>query len=584
MELEPDDPKKSIAQRLRELAQKRREIIALSPEKALEAILNSPQPAALVHSFGEEDFHFLVHDIGPVDALPLLKLASDRQWDYLLDVETWHKDRVDLASLTRWLDLMQKADPKRLVRACLTEKRESFALYLFRNLEVKIRQHDQSPSDMGDDFVSDDEIYYFKLIDVAPQDPEAEAARQVRNEMLPDLLRRISAFDHLEYQNLLQEATAAIPAEMEEELFRLRNVRLSEKGFLPFHEAVGVYQSLLPEEIGRKGEKAVPADAGENETLPVPLYSSSLLAGDDIFARGLKSIASPALLQLLQTEFAGLCNQVIAADQKAIRERKALSGVVKKVSGFLSLGLSALLPKEDQNDPHRAAALIGRYFLSEIFRIGYGQVLALKWQAEKWRKQSWFKGAGLPLSFWGEQWLGVLGGLLVKKPLFFDNYAKGTLYREFESRQDVESTRKVLEAIIACDDYLSLMGLDLKDPKAYGFLTYKSLLLTLWADHETGLQPAAKRPLPLPVKDFGRFLAGLWEESGKARRIGARVKESFLNWLAERTGKAPYAVSKQMGDTLEMLFREIESELAQVAIKDLDPRFIRLFLIQKGPA
>jgi hypothetical protein len=188
------------------------------------------------------------------------------------------------------------------------------------------------------------------------------------------------------------------------------------------------------------------------------------------------------------------------------------------------------------------------------------------------------------LSFWGEQWLGVLGGLLVKKPLFFDNYARGSLYREFESRQDVESTRKVLDAIITCDDYLSLMDLDLQDPKAYGFLTCKSLLLTLWADHETGLQPAAKRPLPLPIKDFGRFLAGLWEGSGKARRISARVKESFLSWLADRTGKEPYAVSKQMADTLEMLFQEIESELAGVALKDLDPRFIRLFLIEKEPA
>jgi hypothetical protein len=581
MELEKSHTDKLIAERLRELARQRREIIGLPPEKALEAILNSPQPAALVHSFAEEDFYSLVHEIGPQDALPLLKLASDRQWEYLLDVDTWYKDRVHLPELTRWLDLMLKADPKRLVRACLTQMREPFALYLFRNIELKIRQHDQSPSEIGDDFFTDDEAYYLKLIEFPAADPEAQAAKQIRSELLPELLRRISAFDHMDYQNLLLEASALIPAEMEEELYRLRNARLAEKGFLPFDEAVGVYQPLLPEAIGRKGEKRIPPDAGERQMLPVPLSSSNLLAGDDLFARALKSLTSPALLQLLQTEFAGLCNQVIAADQKPIRQRQALAQVVKKVSGFLSIGLAALLPDEEKDDPQRAAAFIGRYFLSEILRVGYGQILAEKWRVEKWRRQSWFQGAGLPLSFWGEQWLGVLGGLLVKKPLFFDNYASGSLYRDFASRQDIKATRRILDTVIVWDGFLALMGIDLEHLKAYRFLTYKNLLLTLWADHHSGLWPAAKKPLPLPLKDFRRFFDTLWEGPAHARRISPRVKEAFLGWLAERSGWEPFEVSQRLGNTLELLFAEIESELAPVAAKDLDPRYIHHFLIEK---
>jgi len=41
---------------------------------------------------------------------------------------------------------------------------------------------------------------------------------------------------------VLLEATHVIPAETEEEELRWRNVRLAEKGFLAFDEAIGIYQ------------------------------------------------------------------------------------------------------------------------------------------------------------------------------------------------------------------------------------------------------------------------------------------------------------------------------------------------------
>ena len=51
------------------------------------------------------------------------------------------------------------------------------------------------------------------------------------------------------------ESVSLIPSEIEEELFRLRNVRLAEKGFLPFHEAVGVYQPLQPRELAAREKR-----------------------------------------------------------------------------------------------------------------------------------------------------------------------------------------------------------------------------------------------------------------------------------------------------------------------------------------
>ena len=66
------------------LAAERRRILSLTPEQALDAIAENPLPVTLVQSFSEEDLYFLVHHIGPDDALPILGLASNDQWEYLV--------------------------------------------------------------------------------------------------------------------------------------------------------------------------------------------------------------------------------------------------------------------------------------------------------------------------------------------------------------------------------------------------------------------------------------------------------------------------------------------------------------------
>ena len=96
-------------------------------------------------------------------------------------------------------------------------------------------------------------------------------------------------------------------------------------------------------------------------------------------------------------------------------------------------------------------------------------------------KNSWFSTQGLTLSFWGEEWLGVLGGVLIKKPLCYDNYkTTDQLYREFASIQDVQDTEAILNGIMELDTLLS--GMNIKIEAAFEVsLTFKNLLLTLWA-------------------------------------------------------------------------------------------------------
>ena len=579
MAKKPENSK--ILQRVLQLQEKRKKILELPPEKALDRILDDPQPAALVHSFPEQDFYLLINEIGPEDSLQLLSLATNKQWEHIVDLETWQKDRLDPKAVTRWLSLLLEADPKRFFRWFLEEKLEFVELYLFRNLKVRIREHDQDPSDFGDDYFTLDDTYYFKFIDI-PAETESEKLNDAqRRALLTHITQSLASYDHRAFQGVLLEAAHIIPAETEEDCYRWRSVRLAEKGFLPFDEAVGLYQPIKAAELKKKDKKFIPDSLEQISSLPVPIAPLRELKEDNHFTRALQKVEPPNVLQQIQTEFANLCNQIVVADQKIISEREVLQEIVKKASGYVSIGLE-LMVEDEKVDPARAAVLITRHALQDIFRVGFGRALKLKWRAEKWLSKCWFAQTGLRLTFWGEQWLGIVGGLLLKKPLFYDNYKTGVLYREFASLEDIRKIEKIFNQIVGVDDLLALMNIKIDSVSQYGFLTYKNLLLTLWARRYRRLKSTLLKPLT--VKQFHPFfeklLPGQVDSAGEsARKIPVEMKTAFLNWLAAETGLKDYEITDRLGQTFTDLFNEIESEYGRVAPEELDPKFVNLFLL-----
>jgi hypothetical protein len=571
---------KKIIARIENLAKQRKELLSLPPEEMLNSILNSNQSTALVHSFSEEDFYFLIHNIGIEDSHPLLYLASNKQWEYIIDLEVWEKDRIEITSITRWFDLLFKVDPNRFIKWSLDQQTEFMEFYLSKNIEVKVRETDQDPSELGDTFMTLDDTFYLRFLDepIAVESDENESYetnKKHRDAFLLKYLKTLSDNDHITYQKVLMESSGIIPAESEEEAYRLRNVRLAEKGFLPHEEAIGIYQPMKIRDFKRQDNKFITQDPDRKLFFPVPLYHTRVLEEENHFTVALKNITADDVLEQIQTEFAGLCNRIISADQKTIREKDELKRIVKKACGYLSIGLEKLVEDDDKRDMGHFTPLIQTYPLLSIFRLGFGLALELRWRAERWLKKSWFNSKGLPLAFWGEEWMGVLGGLLIKKPLFYDNYKTGELYREFISIDDIKNTETLVNEIIAFDELFSIISVE-PDPATKGYLTYKNFILTLWARHILGL---TEKLIPLTIDEFRGFFDGIWSDKEQPRKTSLSMKESFLDWISSKTGLVHYEISQRLGQSFENLFKEIESEYGKVSRNDLDPRYIHLFLI-----
>jgi hypothetical protein len=533
------------------------ELMRLPGEKALKAITDSPRPVRLVQSLAEEDLYWLINDLGVDDALPILSLASNEQWQYLWDLDLWDRDRLDTGTMGRWLSLLFKADPERFLLWGLREQLELIELFLLRNVNVKIREHDQSPSDFDDDYFTLDDTFYIQV-------HEKNLEQTTR-----DFLERLSNHDSETYQKMLLELAGGITGEMEEEAYRLRNVRLAEKGFLPFEEAVGIYQYCDPERL-RVSEQALESSSpGEplDETTG-PVTTSILLREQVLFKNALQNIEDPAFLERLEREFAALCNQLLCADSQSVRDKEALLATVAKACGYLSIGIDRTVGR----NPEKALRLVQTFPLQDIFRVGFGAALALRWKTEKWLKTNWFVRQGLGLDFWDDTWAGMLKGLLKKRPLLYSDASQIDPYVEFRTLEDVMQCQAEIEMMIAADNLLSSLfppGHLPRPDQAVPSLTYKSLLLTCWARHRLGLPENGQ---PISEEELKGFLSEPF--------FSAEAKQAFRDWLESRSGLTPGNIDQQVGVLIERLFEEIEEEYGTVSPENLDARYVKHFLIR----
>ena len=324
---------KNIAEKEKKIEIAKRKILSLDSNKdsALDLIFEYNGPATLIQSFSDQDLYFLMQTIGKDDFIPILALASSEQWEYILDMDVWEKDRINLPELAKNLDILFKADRKRLIKWLIKEKPDFLEYFFSKIITIKIREHDQDPSDFGDGYTTIDDVFYIKFPEsfqpnkdnqsnLTSQSKELEEIYSLSQNLITKILNTVADMDLKVYQGVLLEACSILPLEVEEEQFRLKNVRLAEKGFLPFYEAVGIYQPMKFKDIIPKISKKFPKKSFDDNLPVAPQYYSSMLLekkflNKSFFAKSLV-LVDHDMISDIELEFTFLVNLIISADKK----------------------------------------------------------------------------------------------------------------------------------------------------------------------------------------------------------------------------------------------------------------------------
>jgi len=541
-----------------------RDLHALPSSKIMNRILEADQPTELVQGLTSEDFFWLIKKVGDDDCLTLLELASNDQWEYLLDLEIWRKDRLDMDSTFLWMKQLQQADCSRLVRWLFSEGEYLGFYHFFRSVEVVVMNSEDEGYDIPEGFFSIDGVFHIRAIDSEYQ------------ETIESIIREMAREDFTRCQVFLHGLGGVLPAEMEEEMYRLRNVRLAEHGFLPYEESLKVYAPLNPEDLSKEKNPSLPGiflDDGGMAMVPV----SHLQHADskNLLAEIISRCTDPLFLDRLHLEFASLCNQIMSADSIMVHELDILIKTCRKAAGFLNLALEKLCGK----DISSAEEVLKDHPLESLFRVGIGLALKLKWEAERWLKGSWFLRQGLDPTFWGEHWGGILSGLTKKRPRLYVGLEEGEEYSDFEWLSELGVCMKILRSLMVLDGLLERLtelypfdNVLIKSSK----MTCHSLIFNLWGRLLLKMVPSFSALSLEQAQDLFQLLrAG----SGKPPYEMPGFEEVFIqDFMAYVSNSEPEATTI-LKETLALIWQEFRNEYQWISVNDLDRRYSKYITI-----
>ena len=541
-----------------------KDLHALTGSKILGRIMEQKNPRKMVQTLPSGDFFWLVKKVGEEDCLPLLELASDAQWQYLLDLEIWRKDRLDMEQTSAWIKRLQQADPNRLLSWIFGQGEALASYHFFKSMKVIVLDKNDEAYDLPEGFFSLDGIFHIRITD------------SEYRETIESIIREMARGDNLRYQAFLTNLAGFLPAEMEEEMFRLRNVRLAEHGFLPFEEAMSVYAPLDPDALSPEKPETLP-DILEDEEIramvpALPLYHTET---ENMLTEVAYKTEEPIFMDKIRLEFAGVCNQIMSADGLLVPELDVLVSTCQKAARVLNLALERLCGK----DLSKAEKVLETHSFVDLFRVGFGLTLKLRWEAERWLKESWFFAQGLDTDFWGEHWGGTLEGLLDKRPRHYLGRKGMEAYKDFEWLSELGESLEDLRRVMVLDGLIERLAASYPtDEELMGSpeLTFRPLLFNPWGRLLLDLQPSFSG---LSLELAKRLLKRLRAGSEKPPYDMPGFEEIFVKDFMSYALNADPEAASILRDTLSFIWQEFREEYVWVILDDLDARFSKFISI-----
>lgn len=482
-----------------ELALARAALSAAHGKRRLDLILSAKDPAALVRALPAEELYFTIREIGLADAAPLVPLATLAQFRTFIDLDAWRGDRLDPQRALTWLRAARtgsRSDPKaaaRWERKLSGIDRELLYAVLRSDLVIHDLEEDPDPEFDTDRFVRTTEGKF--VVEFMAEGAEYAALRGI----LDDLY----SANPFQAARLLTSLRWDLPSELEETALRWRTARLADLGFPSLEEALSWFAK----------PRASPfSEAGAPER-PQGFFLASFAKGS-LLDRGLEALP-PQERPVAEAQLMAAANAVLVADQVDPAEPEEVRKAFEAARTLLELGLEARVKSPGAElEGAQSAEVLSSVPLKQLFQEGFGQVLDLRWRAERLVPEGRARERKEPFL---DAPLGeALSALLSRRPRYFPGLelpreewgtpaAGAHAARAFLSSLELSRTRSALEL---CQGLLELsrsLGLA-SPPGAEPALRLGTCYLTALANERLG---RGFTVAPIPLAELPRAVRAL---------------------------------------------------------------------------
>jgi hypothetical protein len=518
-------------------------VLALPPGPLRQdLILRSKYARELTEALTPEDYVVTVKAIGDRDAIALITLSSDEQLGYLLDLDLWLEEKMDLNRFEHWLELLFECGDERVMRWVKAVDFEQLVLVCERVLISTERDALPELPDHLTGRVFSPDNFHFLLIKVG-----------ANYTLFSRLLDLLYTNERELFLALIGNLGTTPPTEIEELAARFKDGRLADRGWPEWEEAAAIYQPLT---LSGSSNQALPS--GPNNP---PRYPLQFLQPERVLRSALERIEEPQTLELLAGQLANLTNRVLVADHLERGNLETMKLALERVTGGLEIGLFIA----GLSDPAEAAAFLRVRPMVDIFRMAQGAIHAL---VERAKRLNTGPGSNL-LTLVASPLPERFDALQSHRPRYFDE--ESLSLREFATPSDLKALERDLllaEAALELGAALGLSANSLPDPfpknsfpPSRDGLTLETLLLTRLARDRLDL-PHELQPFPL---------ARLAELTKALPHDQPTLRDSLLELTRPYLPQPPVGLDALIDRLAQLLINEIFThEPAQ-----LDPRFVR---------
>jgi hypothetical protein len=553
---------------------KKVELVISAPFKdRIDLILMSDDSKALVQALPEEEVYWTIKERGRTDSLSIISRTSHEQFQYLIDVDCWNRDEIDFNNIAEWYLLLGKCNEVKVVewfekadeRFLISTLKRFMGIAKIESEADILEEYENMPNDTLDN------VYYFQFAD--------DESKQV----LMPLLNVLYKYDSSLFYSLVEGILYDFIAEADEEAFRWRQVRISEKGFPVIDEALEVYQYVADRDIEALKKKFNNQSELNRESRTSFRYLLAVENAPSFFSSTIKNISDDNDLHDIQKYIINLANKIIMADCLEIRELEDKKKAIEKAEGYINIGLELI----SEEDISKAADVLASVHPLELFRIGYSSGLKLKNKL----KEYIIKHGEQILSFTDVACSEVMSGLLEKRPKYFEGLKeKGSItLRDFKNISEIKytddavnglifSVKLIFECFELDQEYLAGAFQD-KVQNNSASITYISLFNTMLVNN---ICKGASDPEPLAGEDVGSFIKTAFDNNNGVISFKKGFKDEVFDWINNRLNpeKQDLSVLKRFVEqALEMLNEDLNSFFANDTI---DSRYISALLFKKN--
>jgi hypothetical protein len=516
----------------------------MSPGAKLSAILDLPEPAALVRRLRSDELYFLLNAIGLEDTHDLLAYASPEQRQAVVDLDAWSGWRFDAARFDRILELVRGVSYDLALDLLKGSDRETLALYVFSSCRVGLAGEESE--DTGDDaFVTPDGVFV-----VSCDDPDRVPAVK---RFLDLLYATDLELAHLVLHGGMRETTASL----EDAAFRFRDARLQDLGFPAADERFAIYEPFDVAAV--RARLAVGGSPPRGAPASPPLALALVRAeAPHLFWDALRGL-DPAEGASVVHGILHLVNRVVAARTLDLHEEGAWDLAARHALSLVSIGLEDLA----EGDREAAPVVLGRTWPVELYRAGLEAIRPAHLMAKRVVADV---GGVAHLSLFAPDVAEALRAAMLFPPQLFEGLVRdgSATVREFrtlaEARRLGEACREA-RAVAAFANRVLGFGPGEGDA---GAATFASVFATAWA--RTVL---AGSPSPAPLD--GRELRDLRAVAFK----GARIRPALRRGAAALADRAPEADRARVAAFLDRAIDAVEDALGALDPASVpDVRFV----------